>query len=142
MPTFGERFKELRLSKNYTQEQLAQEFNEQYQYTLGKSAISQYENNKRIPEINVLMDIAAYFDVSLDFLLCRNVNFNNYLEENISKYIVNDKKTFELTDLPKEFDRIIDEYSEITFDGKPASKKTIEFVKASIEIGIALAKKR
>lgn len=55
MPTLGERFKQLRLIKDYTQEDLVNDFNKKYHYNLGKSAISQHENNKRIPEINVLI---------------------------------------------------------------------------------------
>lgn len=143
LSTFGERFKNLRKLKSYTQDQLVQEFNKRYNYTLSKSAISQYENDKRIPEISVLIDIASYFQVSIDFLLCRD-SFHNYVvEEEVAKYITNkNKKVFELTELSCEFDKILSEYNEITFEGKPASKRTIEFIKSSIEIGIELTKKR
>jgi Helix-turn-helix. len=142
LSTFGQRFKQLRLLKNYTQEQLAHEFNEKYHYTLGKSAISQYENDKRIPEITVLMDIASYFEVSIDFLLCRNISTNNTVEEDVSKYIIAKNKTLEITNLPTEIDKILEEYQTITFEGKPASKRTIEFIKLSLEIGIELSKRK
>ena len=71
MPTFGERFKQLRLMKNYTQEELVNDFNQKYHYNLGKSAISQYENDKRIPEINVLINFANYFFSSYLFFIYR-----------------------------------------------------------------------
>lgn len=142
MPTFGERFKTLRLLKNYTQEGLVQDFNKQYHYTLTKSAISQYENGKRIPEVNVLIDFAAYFKVSIDYLLCRDTATNSLVEEQANLYkIPEKKKQLELAKLPNELNRIIDENFQITFQGKPLSNKAIEFIKMSIEIGVELSKK-
>ena len=61
MNTFGERFKGIRLSKNLTQEQLVDEFNKLYGYGFTKTTISQYENNKRIPEMNAIRSFAEYF---------------------------------------------------------------------------------
>lgn len=72
MSTFGDRFKKLRLSKSLTQEQLAQEFNEEYGYSFTKATISQYENNKRTPEITAIMNFVDYFKTSLDYLLCND----------------------------------------------------------------------
>ena len=69
MPTFGERFKELRLNKKMKQEELINDFNKKFHYSFTKSAVSQYENDKRIPEIQALNDFAEYFDVSVDYLL-------------------------------------------------------------------------
>jgi len=69
MPTFGARFKELRLSLKMTQDELAQAINEKYNLTFGKSAVSQYENDKRTPEIYALEKFAFFFDVSVDYLL-------------------------------------------------------------------------
>ena len=69
MPTFGERFKELRLNKKMKQEELINDFNKKFHYSFTKSAVSQYENDKRIPEIQALNDFAEYFDVSVECLL-------------------------------------------------------------------------
>ena len=66
MESFGERFKELRLEKKLTQQQLAEMF-----YTK-KSSISRYENNIQVPEIESLKRYADFFDVTVDYLLCRN----------------------------------------------------------------------
>ena len=68
MASFGQRFKELRQEKNLTQEKLAEEF------FLNKSSISRYEQNKQIPEIDLLEKIADYFDVSIDYLVGRSNN--------------------------------------------------------------------
>lgn len=65
MTTFGERFKQLRKEKKLTQEQLAEKF------FLNKSSISRYEQDKQIPEIDLLQKFADFFDVSLDYLLGR-----------------------------------------------------------------------
>ncbi len=67
--TFGERFKKLRIEKNLKQQELVDDFNKIYGYTFNKSSISQYENNKRKPETDALIDFALYFNVSVDYLL-------------------------------------------------------------------------
>jgi len=61
LSTFGDRFKKLRLSRNLMQEQLAEEFNEKYNYSFTKATISQYENNKRTPEMSAIMNFVDYF---------------------------------------------------------------------------------
>jgi repressor LexA len=66
LESFGGRFKELRLEKKLTQQQLAEMF-----YTK-KSSISRYENNLQIPEIDSLKKYADFFDVTVDYLLCRS----------------------------------------------------------------------
>lgn len=71
MATFGERFKLLRKEKDLNQEDLINDFNKKYNYSFTKSAVSQYENDKRIPEINALSDFANYFKVTIDYLLGR-----------------------------------------------------------------------
>jgi repressor LexA len=91
LATFGERFKELRLIKGLTQEELANDFNKKYHFNFGKSAISQYENDKRIPEIDALRAFADYFQVSLDYLLGRSNNKESnkakIISDNISEFI-------------------------------------------------------
>jgi len=69
MTTLGNRLKELRREAGHTLEDFAQLMNDKYGYTFGKSSISQYENNKRTPELSALKNFAKYFNVSLDYLL-------------------------------------------------------------------------
>jgi len=52
-----------------TQEQFLQVFNKKYNRAFTAAAISQYENSKRIPEIDALVDFADFFSVSVGFLL-------------------------------------------------------------------------
>lgn len=67
--TFGQRFKQLRIEKNLTQQELAEDFNKTYGHNFAKSSISQYENDKRKPETEALKHFSLYFNVSIDYLL-------------------------------------------------------------------------
>lgn len=58
----GKRLRELRLEKGMTQIQLAEALH------LSKSAIVQYEHNKREPNFESLLKIVSYFDVSPHYL--------------------------------------------------------------------------
>lgn len=59
----GKQLKSLRTKRGLLQSDFAE--------VLGvkQNSISQYENNKRFPETYVLLSIAEYFNVSLDFLM-------------------------------------------------------------------------
>lgn len=60
---FGLRIKELRQKRGMSQEALGRRINR------SKSVICSYENNLKIPPLDVLTDIAAVFNVSLDYLV-------------------------------------------------------------------------
>lgn len=60
---FGTRLKELRKSKQITQQELAESIN------LVKSSISAYEKDFKYPSIDVLIKLSNYFNVSCDYLL-------------------------------------------------------------------------
>ena len=92
MSTFGERLKKMRLLKNMTQDELAEEFNRRYGYSFTKATISQYENNRRTPEITVIMRLVEFFNLSLDYLLCNDLYkikeiSSVYMQEEASKGI-------------------------------------------------------
>lgn len=142
MSNFGNRFKALRISKGYTQEQLICEFNNSYKYNFTKAAISQYENNRRLPEINVLIDFAKYFNVSTDYLLCMD-NSSEIIMENENSYnFIQPLKNIEIEVLPKILKDTIDSSNLVTLDGKKASKRSIEIVIDSVYIGVELARKK
>ena len=63
MELFGLRLKGLRLSKNLTQKQLAGRLG------IGNASISGYEMGTIYPSVDVLVQIAKYFDTSTDYLL-------------------------------------------------------------------------
>lgn len=58
--------KSLRKEKGLTQVQLAEAFN------LDQTAISKWENGKALPDTQMLIRLAAFFDVSTDYLLGRS----------------------------------------------------------------------
>ena len=59
----GQRLKELREEKGFTQKQLAQ--------TLGINSVTylHYEKEQREPPLTLLADIAKFYGVSVDYLL-------------------------------------------------------------------------
>ena len=62
------RLKEIRKSKGISQLKLAIDLN------TTQNTISRYENGKREPGINELVQIADYFNISIDYLLERTDN--------------------------------------------------------------------
>ena len=117
MPTFGERFKELRLNKKMKQEELINDFNKKFHYSFTKSAVSQYENDKRIPEIQALNDFSNYFGVSVDYLLGKTNNRNEInidpiyrkkLKEILECFIENGYDPDDIT--KEEFKSLLDTY--------------------------------
>ncbi|MBU3154992.1 helix-turn-helix domain-containing protein [Clostridium estertheticum] len=94
MNTFGERFKSIRLSKKLTQQQIVNEFNRRYGYAFTKTTISQYENNKRVPEMNAIRNFVEYFNVSLDYLLCNDIHVVKELGQKYN--MLNDSEFIEL----------------------------------------------
>ena len=60
---FGYRIKELREQHKMSQEQLGRKIDR------SKSVISSYENNIKIPPLDILTKIAVIFNVSLDYLV-------------------------------------------------------------------------
>lgn len=91
MSSFGDRFKKLRVGRGLTQDQLVDDFNNKYGYSFTKATISQYENNKRTPEMSTIMKFTEYFDVSLDYLLCNDIQV---IREIGDRYKVSSKSDF------------------------------------------------
>lgn len=65
---FGNRLKELRKAKGFTQKEIAQMLD------LKERTYKSYENNERETDSQVLVKIANLFDVSIDYLLDFDVN--------------------------------------------------------------------
>ncbi len=60
---FGDVMKSLRISRNLSQIQVANELN------VTKQTVSNWENNNILPSIEMLVKIARFFSVSTDYLL-------------------------------------------------------------------------
>lgn len=64
--TTGERLKELRKEKGEKQEVVAKAL------SIDRSVLSNYENDVRTPDIEKFQALANYYNVTVDFLLCRS----------------------------------------------------------------------
>ncbi len=65
--TFGINLKTLRLLKNISQRQLGNDLN------VCNQTISFWENGSREPDLDTLIKIAKYFEVSIDSLLLEKI---------------------------------------------------------------------
>lgn len=65
---FSERLRELRKNKNLSQKDLGDIIG------VAANSISQYESGVREPSVEILNKLADLFNVSIDYLLCRNEN--------------------------------------------------------------------
>ena len=59
------RLKELRKSKGYTQIAL------QMKTGIEQALLSKFENGDRVPPTETLVRLADFYDVSIDYILCR-----------------------------------------------------------------------
>ena len=71
---FSTRVKELREKANLSMDQLAT------QLGVTKSRVNMWENNGTVPRMNVLVDLAKYFNVTTDYLLGNDDTDNISLE--------------------------------------------------------------
>ena len=85
------RIKELREEKNISQLELAKKLN------LTQQSISLYEKEEREPSIDVLKNIANFFNVSLDYLLGKS-DIRNYDEDEKEFRFAFHKETEGMTD--------------------------------------------
>lgn len=136
--SFGNRFKKLRLDKGLTQDELVEEFNDRYGYSFTKSAISQYENDKRIPEMSTLKSFVEYFDVSLDYLLCNDISIVNELGGPYGIY--KRGEAIELQDIISLIKGLV-ESKNIKFKGDILNEEQEKLLKNCIDITFELIKK-
>lgn len=55
--------REIRKKKGYNQQKVAMDL------SISREALSYYENGKRSPDIDMLVRLSQYFDVSIDYLI-------------------------------------------------------------------------
>ncbi|APR02164.1 helix-turn-helix family protein [Clostridium botulinum] len=137
--TFGKRFKMLRLEKGLNQQELIDDFNKKYHYGFTKSAVSQYENDKRIPEIGALNAFANYFNVSIDFLLGKS-DIRNMDNTEVPSLTKKDEK---------EIEKILNETKEklgnaegLMLNGELATPEAIQSILDAMKVGMEIAKQR
>lgn len=70
---FGTQIKKLRNSRHLTQEQLAQKLN------VSRQTISSWENNRNLPDLEMVVTISQIFKLSLDQLILGDPSMTNKL---------------------------------------------------------------
>lgn len=65
---FGNNLRKLRTSQQLTLEQLGEIFN------VTKQTVSRWETGNRLPTIEIIYDIADYFNISIDSLVGHKIN--------------------------------------------------------------------
>jgi transcriptional regulator with XRE-family HTH domain len=70
MDTFGQKLRKLRTERNKMQKEVAIDL------SVSKTCYSSYENDIRMPGIEMLIKIADYYKVSIDYLLNRDKKIN------------------------------------------------------------------
>lgn len=74
---FGEQFKKIRTEMKLTQEQVATQLN------VSRQAISNWENNKNLPDIEMIVTISEVFHLSLDQLILGGDTAPNNMTEKL-----------------------------------------------------------
>lgn len=72
---FGEQFRKIRKERGLTQEQVASKLN------ISRQAISNWENNKNLPDLEMVVELSVAFDLSLDQLILGGKDMNNMTEK-------------------------------------------------------------
>ncbi|WP_291636651.1 helix-turn-helix transcriptional regulator [Clostridium sp.] len=122
---FAKRLKMLRIDKKMTLKELATALQQKYEIEITYGSISNYERAFRIPSLNVLANIANYFDVTSDYLLGitdeRNAKIlqTSIYDDNNTKHSVKiavDKDS-KLADMPlKDVVKLVKELQELGID--------------------------
>lgn len=72
---FGDKIKELRTKNQLTQEQFAMRLN------VTRQAVSNWENNRNLPDLEMIILISSVFHISIDELILGGNNMNNMTEK-------------------------------------------------------------
>lgn len=123
MSTFSKRLKSLRKDRRLTQKQLGELL------FVDDTSISKYENEKAMPENELLQRIADFFSVSVDYLLCRDENPNTISSpETLSK-----KEKLDIEKEALQMIENIDKAKVVEFCGNPADDEDKEFLRLAYE---------
>lgn len=130
MSILSNRLKRLREEKEVMQKEIAAYLN------ISASAYGFYEQGKRTPTPEILSKLANYFNVSVDYLLGRDLTFKN---ESTIELNDKDKKDIEKT-LNKTMD-MLESQDGLMLSGNPVDDEDWELLKAAIKNGLEYAKK-
>lgn len=121
-----EYLKNLRVAKGVSQ-QIVADYLE-----ITRQAYSNYENGNRAPDNEMLLKLAEYFNVSVDYLL------RGPEKEKTPTLTDKDER-----DIARKLDAIMEEITQggdLMFDGDPMSEEAIESIMAAMKLGLEAAK--
>lgn len=72
---FGTQFRQMRTDRHLTQDQVASQLH------VSRQAVSNWENDRNLPDLELILQISELFDVSLDTLLKGDKTMNNLTEK-------------------------------------------------------------
>ena len=117
METLGQRMRKLRKRNHYTQADVAKALG------VSPSAIGMYEQDRRVPDKETLLKICDFFDVSSDYML---------------GHLSKPEKMSEVLD---EFNKKLEEYDALMFDGNPLTDEERQQVFNTIDYVARLAER-
>ena len=127
---FKNRLKQLRKEQSITQQELADKIG------IVRTAITNYETGRTIPDSETLSLIAKIFNTTTDYLL-GNSNIKNPYKEK--------ENTKEDNDISANLDKMKKQLAtsdSLMFDGQPATEEQVQAILNAIEMGEAFAKQR
>lgn len=130
MSTFSNRLKYLRKDKRLTQKQLGELL------FIDDTSISKYENDKAMPENELLQRIADFFEVSVDYLLGRTEEQKS--PTNKFKPALTEKDKKDLDKVMVNFEEGLE--GSVMLDGEILDDNTKELFLASVRHAYELAK--
>ena len=113
MNTFGKRIKSLRQKKGLTQVELGKILN------VTDLAVTKWESDASLPNTITLIKIADYFNVSIDYLLCRtDIHKEKVYKLDIDSNNINVEihKNYPYNLSPEEVEILINQIKDVGFD--------------------------
>lgn len=119
MSKFSERFKTLRKSRKLSQQELAERLN------TSKSSVNMYERGEREPGLEMLENIADFFNVDMDYLLGKS--------QTVNKALSSKEKSTPQTERDVLKQRIIELLSQLTDDELKEAARFLAYLISSQE---------
>ncbi len=120
----GTRIRELRRQLNITQSELAKKLG------VSPSTIGMYEQGRRKPDNETLLELCGIFDTTTDYLLGKS---NIYCVE---------KRNREVSEVIDEFTRILSSQQGLMFDGTPINDDDRRKIVDAIKVAAAIAQQQ
>lgn len=144
------RFRELRLQRGLSQEQLCRQYNEKYNRKYTTAAMSLIEHDKRSPELGALLDFADFYGVSLDYLLGRDLAGEAAYEFSVDSKTRSWQLSEQLRNIilglysmkggrPQERQQVMDELKRL--EGMSEDEENLEMLRSLLKQSIILARR-